>query len=52
MAMSFINLVSSTSLSPGGRELLRFYYVLILLTGLCWLDWKGLLLPEGRPGPS
>ena len=41
MAMSFINLVSLYSLSQVDGNYYMLYYVLILLTGLCWLDGKG-----------
>lgn len=41
MAMSFINLVSLYSLSQVDGNYYMLYYVLILLTGLCWLDRKG-----------
>ncbi|WP_320977523.1 glycosyltransferase family 39 protein [Enterocloster asparagiformis] len=40
MAMSFINLVSLYSLSQVDGNYYMLYYVLILLTGLCWLDGK------------
>ncbi len=41
MAMSFINLVSLYSLSQVDGNYYMLYYVLILLTGLYWLDGKG-----------